>query len=54
MSHPPSAADESVERAAEARSAVVGALNRSVNVFHQRLWVGDHSMIAGGVAGPET
>lgn len=25
-----------------------------VNVFHQRLWVGDHSMIAGGVAGPET
>src|SRR5690606_30636881 len=26
----------------------------SLNVFHQRLWVGDHSMIAGGVAGPET
>lgn len=26
----------------------------AMNVFHQRLWVGDHSMIAGGVAGPET
>jgi len=27
---------------------------RSLNVFHQRSGTGDHSMIAGGVAGPET